>query len=163
MVAQGIKNLTSVHEGVGSFPGLIQWRRSQMWLRSGVAVGCGVDLAWELPICCRCILGHQWPWDCHLRLGAYLCWPMSREGQTESFCPPGAPGPAGLWSLITALLTECNFFKHQKLKNIYFGHLMKYPHPNGQRKNRSSMHAFLTSVLRTRLDQFCITQGCCKC
>ena len=48
IVAQRVKNLTSVHEDVGSIPGLTQWVkdlvllglwcRSQMQLRSGVVV-----------------------------------------------------------------------------------------------------------------------------
>ena len=45
--AQQVKNLTSVHEDVGSIPGLTQlriqgccelWHKSQMWLKSHVAV-----------------------------------------------------------------------------------------------------------------------------
>ena len=39
IVAQQVKNLTSIHEDVGAIPGLIQlWCRLQMGLRSGIAV-----------------------------------------------------------------------------------------------------------------------------
>ena len=36
-MAQQIKNPTSIHEGVGSIPGLVQWIKG-----SGVATSCGV-------------------------------------------------------------------------------------------------------------------------
>ena len=37
-VAEPVKNQVSIHEDAGSNPGLTQWRRSWMWLKSGVAV-----------------------------------------------------------------------------------------------------------------------------
>ena len=61
MWLSGLRTLHSLHEDVDSTPGLAQWvkdsvlpqTRSQMQLRSGVAVSCGLShlfpLAWELP------------------------------------------------------------------------------------------------------------------
>ena len=71
ILAQQVKNLTSIHEDMGSFPSLSQWVkdpfcelwcRSQMHLGSGIAVdvawagGCSLDLTpgLETSICCRC-------------------------------------------------------------------------------------------------------------
>ena len=57
IVAQGVKNLTSIHEDVSSIPCLPQWLKDlvlpqlqhmlQMRLRSGIAVGCcGCGIVW---------------------------------------------------------------------------------------------------------------------
>ena len=37
-VAEPVKHQVSIHEDAGSIPGLTQWHRSWMWLKSGVAV-----------------------------------------------------------------------------------------------------------------------------
>ena len=48
-MAQQVKNSTSIHEDEGSIPGLTEWikdpvlrHRSQVWLRSGVAMAVAV-------------------------------------------------------------------------------------------------------------------------
>ena len=58
IVAQQVKNMTSVHEDVGSIPGLTQWVkdpcyhklqcRSQMW--PGSSIGCGSGVGQQLQL-----------------------------------------------------------------------------------------------------------------
>jgi len=68
IVAQWVKNLTSIHDVAGLIPGLAQWikdlgHRSQRWLGSGVAVvgsySSNSTPAWKLPFAMGVALKRQ--------------------------------------------------------------------------------------------------------
>ena len=58
LVAQQVKNPTSIHEDAGSFPGLTHWVKEPALSQAAVQVTDAV----QIPSCCGCGIGRELPY-----------------------------------------------------------------------------------------------------